>query len=70
MRVRIHRADHKKAQWELYSDHQGEFAQRVPAGTADYIASAEPEDKRVRKAEVTVHVQNDEREDVSLHLTR
>ena len=70
MRVRIRRADHKKAQWKLYSDHQGEFAQRVPAGTADYIASAEPEDKRVRKAEVTVHVQNDEREDVSLHLTR
>ena len=68
--MRIRRADHKKAQWELYSDHQGEFAQRVPAGTADYIASAEPEDKRVRKAEVTVHVQNDEREDVSLHLTR
>ena len=68
--MRIRRADQKKAQWELYSDHQGEFAQRVPAGTADYIASAEPEDKRVRKAEVTVHVQNDEREDVSLHLTR
>ena len=70
VRVRIRRADHKKAQWELYSDHQGEFAQRVPVGTADYIVSAEPEDKRVPKAEVTVHVQNDERVDVGLHLTR
>src|SRR5580765_669827 len=26
----------KKVRWELYSDHMGEFAQRVPAGEADY----------------------------------
>ncbi|HYN15986.1 MAG TPA: hypothetical protein VES66_09390, partial [Terriglobales bacterium] len=70
VRVRIRRADRKKAQWELYSDHQGEFAQRVPAGSADYIVRAEPEDKRVPKAEVKVHVQNDERVDIGLHLTR
>ena len=31
VRVRIRRADDKKPRWELYSDHNGEFAQRVPA---------------------------------------
>jgi hypothetical protein len=35
--VKVRRADKKKAQWEMMSDHQGEFAQRVPAGPADYI---------------------------------
>jgi hypothetical protein len=70
VRVRIRRADQKKARWELLSDHQGEFAQRVPAGTADYIVWAEPEDKRGANPEVKVHVQNDERVDVSLHLRK
>jgi hypothetical protein len=68
VRVRIRRADHKKAQWEHYSDHQGEFAQRVPAGEADYIVWAEPEPKHKPVVEVRVHVQNDERVDMSLHL--
>jgi hypothetical protein len=68
VRVKIRRADQKKAQWELYSDHQGEFAQRVPAGAADYIVWAEPEHKRGPKPEVKVHVQNDERVDLGLHL--
>ncbi len=70
VRVKIRRADQKKARWELYSDHQGEFAQRVPAGAADYIVWAESEDKRGPKTEVTVHVQNDERVDVGLHLSK
>jgi hypothetical protein len=67
----------KKVRWEQYSDHNGEFAQRVPAGEADYILSADL--KHVKTAdgkplrlvqEVTVHVYNDEREDTGLHLTR
>jgi len=70
VRVRIRRADQKKAQWELYSDHQGEFAQRVPAGVADYIVWAEPESKHAPKTEIKVHVQNDERVDIGLHLTQ
>ncbi|HYN15312.1 MAG TPA: hypothetical protein VES66_05930 [Terriglobales bacterium] len=70
VRVKIRRADQKKAHWELYSDHQGEFAQRVPAGAADYIVCAEPEDKHAPRAEAKVHVQNDERVDVGLHLTK
>jgi Carboxypeptidase regulatory-like domain len=70
VRVKIRRADGKKGKWELYSDHQGEFAQRVPAGAADYIVRAEPEGKHAPKAEVTVHVQGDERVDIGLHLSQ
>jgi len=65
----------KKVRWELYSDHMGEFAQRVPAGEADYILSADlkglkPADGKPLHLvqEVTVHVYNDERQDVGLHL--
>ena len=65
----------KKVRWELYSDHMGEFAQRVPAGEADYILWADlkgfkPADGKPLHLvqEVTVHVYNDERQDVGLHL--
>src|ERR1700692_1952451 len=37
IKVKIRRSDEKKARWELFSNHTGEFAQRVPAGKADYI---------------------------------
>ena len=64
-----------KARWEVYSDHMGEFAQRVPAGESDYILWADlkafkPADgKPVHLLqEVTIHVYNDERQDVGLHL--
>jgi hypothetical protein len=70
VRVKIRRADQKKARWEMYSDHQGEFAQRVPAGAADYVVWAEPEGKHAPAAETKVHVQNDERVDIGLHLTK
>jgi hypothetical protein len=75
IKVKIRQADQKKARWELYSDHAGEFAQRVPAGRADYVVWADlkgcktPECKNLRQGtEVTVHIQNDERTDISLHL--
>ena len=70
VRVKIRRADQKKGRWELFSDHQGEFAQRVPAGAADYIVRAEPADKHAPKPEVKVHVENDERVDIGLHLSQ
>jgi hypothetical protein len=79
IRVKIRRATDKpkKVRWELYSDHRGEFAQRVPAGEADYIIWADlkgvkfSDGKPAHLAqEVTVHVYNDEREDTGLHLTR
>ena len=71
-RVQIRRAGEKKARWELTSDHRGEFAQRVAAGKADYVVSAEVPKakggKLVVPVEVTVHVESDERIDASLHL--
>jgi hypothetical protein len=70
VRVKIRRADQKKARWELYSDHQGEFAQRVPADAADYVVWAESEGKHAPTAEAKVHVENDERVDIGLHLTK
>ena len=75
VRVKIRRSDHKKAQWELYSDHMGEFAQRVPPGKADYIVWADLKDYKLPNGkhlkagtEVTVHIENDERSDTGLHL--
>ena len=76
--VKIRRATDKakKVRWELYSDHMGEFAQRVPAGEADYILWADlkgvkaADGKPLRLVQqVTVHIYNDEREDTGLHLT-
>ena len=65
----------KKVRWEVYSDHMGEFAQRVPPGEADYILWADlkgfkPADGKPLHLvqQVTIHVYNDERQDVGLHL--
>ena len=73
--VRIRRADQKKAKWELYSDHQGEFAQRLPAGKADYIVWADLKGFKLLNGnklqpgeQVTVHIEADERQDIGLHL--
>jgi len=75
--VKIRRATDKpkKVRWEVYSDHQGEFAQRVPAGDADYILWTDlkgvksPDGRPLHAQPVTVHIYNDEREDTGLHLT-
>ena len=80
VKVKIRRANEKKTRWELYSDHHGEFAQRVPAGRAQYVVSAEvgkPHKSKqasslppsAGRTEVTVAIENDERKDVGLHLT-
>src|SRR5947207_13461229 len=56
--IKIRRADQKKPKWELFSDHSGEFAQRVPAGTADYVITAERKNgKALQTAGVKVHVE-------------
>lgn len=69
VKILIRRVDQKKPKWELVSDHQGEFAQRVPAGKADYIITAEVKGpKNQPKPELTVHVENDERKDFALRL--
>jgi hypothetical protein len=79
VKVGIRRAEDKKARWHLISDHSGEFAQRVPAGKAEYIVWAEsvpwkrPKSNRsndlAATSAVKVHIENDERADISLHLT-
>ena len=77
VKVKIRRASEKKARWELYSDHRGEFAQRVPAGRQDYVIWADlkgyksPDGKQLQLVqEVTVHIDNEERSDTSLHLNK
>jgi len=75
VKVKIRRADEKKASWELYSNHTGEFAQRLPVGKADYIVWADvkgyklPSGKKLKPgSEVAVHIDSDERSDIGLHL--
>jgi len=69
VKIKIRRADQKKAKWELVSNHEGEFAQRVPAGKADYVITADKKTpKGEPKPEITVHVDNDERKDFTLRL--
>lgn len=76
VKIRLGTDKPKKVRWEVYSDHHGEFAQRVPAGEADYILFTDPkgfkltDGRRLHLAqEVKVHVYNEEREDTGLHLT-
>ena len=79
-RIEIHPAGKKRPSWELYSDHRGEFAQRVPPGPGDYVVNGTAEvvavengapqthKKKRLKAEVRVHIEREERQDISLHL--
>lgn len=75
VRVKIRRANEKKARWELYSDHNGEFAQRVPTGRQDYVVWADLKGYKLQNGkalnpgtEVTVHIEFNERADLGLHL--
>lgn len=75
VKVKIRRARDKKARWELYSNHTGEFAQRVPVGPGDYVVSADvkgfklPDGKHVEAGpEVNVHISGDERYDMGVHI--
>jgi len=75
VKVRIRRVSDKKPRWELYSDHNGEFALRVPAAKADYVIWADlkgykaPGGAQLHPGdEVTVHVEYDEKVDTGLHL--
>ena len=78
IKVKLRRGKDKpgKARWEMISDHNGEFAQRVPPGESDYVVWADlkgvkfTDGSHLHAPEVTVHIYNDEREDTGLHLTR
>jgi hypothetical protein len=68
--VKIRLATDKKAKWELVSNHTGEFAQRVPVGPADYVILLDIKTpKGTPKPQKTVHIENDERVDISMHLS-
>lgn len=76
VRVKIRQEPKKKAGWEVYSDHSGEFAQRVAAGKGDYVVWADLKGVKTKEGhalhlaqEVSVHVEYDERVDIGLHLT-
>jgi hypothetical protein len=75
VKVLMRRADRKKPKWELYSNHTGEFAQRLPPGPADYLVLADAKSVKAISnnklhpgTEVTVHVAGEERVDIGLHL--
>ena len=77
VRVKIRRAKDKKFKWETYSDHNGEFEQRFPAGECDYVITADLKGFKTSNGkplklvqDVTVHIYNDERADTGLHLTQ
>jgi len=72
----------KHPSWDLMSDHRGEFAQRVPPGPGDYLIHGEAEyaplgddgkvqlsKKKRLKGDAKVHVESEERLDISVHLT-
>lgn len=73
--VQIRRAKDKKPKWEVYSDHHGEFAQRLPAGESDYVLTADlkhvksADGKTLHAQPVTVHIYGEERQDVGVHLS-
>ena len=82
VKVRIRPQKKKHPSWDLMSDHRGEFAQRVPPGPGDYLIHGEAEyapvgedgkpqlSKKMRlKGDAKVHVENEERLDITLHLT-
>jgi hypothetical protein len=75
VKVNVRRANEKKVRWRLASDHNGEFALRVPAGRADYVVSADLKDFKslpgkqlLPGKDAQVHIENDERFDMGLHL--
>ncbi len=68
--INIRRSGDKKPKWQLRSDNRGEFAQRVPAGEDDYIIEADLKlPKGQPKPQVKVHITDNERQDIGLHLT-
>jgi hypothetical protein len=77
VRVKIRRADQKKARWEVYSNHAGEFAQRLPPDKADYVVWADLKDYKLPSgkhlkggSEVTVRIEDIAvRYEIGLHLT-
>ena len=82
VKITIRPQTKKHPSWDLMSDHRGEFAQRIPPGPADYLIHGEADyaplgddgkpqlsKKKRLKGEAKVHVESEERLDISVHLT-
>ncbi len=82
VKITIHPQGKKHPSWDLVSDHRGEFAQRVPPGPAEYLVTGQADyapmgddgkpqlsKKKRLRGETKVHVANDERLDIGVHLT-
>jgi hypothetical protein len=82
VKITIRPQTKKHPSWELMSDHRGEFAQRVPPGPSDYLVHGEatfapagldgkPQVSKSKKlkGDTKIHVENEERLDISVHLT-
>jgi hypothetical protein len=69
VRLKLRRASEKKFRWEGFSDHRGEFAIRVPAAKADYVLVPDLKSAKDKPLpETRIHVENDERIDIGVHL--
>ncbi len=81
VRITIQPEGKKHPNWQLMSDHRGEFAQRVPAVAADYLIEGEAEyapmgadgkpemsKKKKLRGETRVHIEGEERQDIGVHL--
>jgi hypothetical protein len=79
-RVLVHPQGKKQPKWELTSNHDGEFAVRVPPGPEDYVVEIQAEivpvengkpqmhRKKRLQNQTTVHITKEERQDIGLHL--
>jgi hypothetical protein len=81
VKITIHPEGKKHPAWQLFSDHRGEFAQRVPTVAADYLIIGEAEytaagkrgkpdksQKKKLRGEPRVHMEGEIRQDIGLHL--
>jgi hypothetical protein len=82
VKIKIREQTKKHSNYEQMSDHRGEFAQRVPPGPSDYLVYGEGEyapagpdgkpqvsKKKKLRGKTKVHVDSQERIDISVHLT-
>jgi hypothetical protein len=79
-RVLVHPKGKKQPKWELTSNHDGEFAVRVPPGPEDYVVEIQAEivpveggkpqmhQKKRLQNQTTLHITKEERQDIGLHL--
>ena len=75
IKVKIRRAEDKKAHWEMYSNRIGEFELRVAPGKQDYVIWADTKGYKLPNGrplqpgpQVTVHIESNERANTGLHL--